>query len=71
LARTTSTAPSTIVASRFASGSRPTGGVSMMTQSKASRASLITRRMRLDVRPAIGSELGRPAGRIVSRSETR
>ena len=42
----------------------------MITQSNASRASSISRRMRLDVRPAIGSELGVPAGRIVSRGDT-
>ena len=47
-------------ASRLASGSRPTGGVSMITQSNMSRASSRSRRMRADVSPAIGSEFGRP-----------
>ena len=37
----------------------------MMTQSNASRASSISRRIRSEVRPAIGSDVGRPAGSIV------
>ena len=69
-ARTTSTAPSTIDASRCASGSSITGGVSRMTQSNVCRASSSSRRMRSDVRPAIGSELGRPAGSTASRGDT-
>ena len=42
----------------------------MMTQSNASRASSISRRMRSEVRPAIGSDARLPAGRSASRSET-
>ncbi len=65
-ALTTSSAASTIDASRFASGSRTSGGVSTMIQSKISRASSINCRMRGEVKPAIGSVMGRPAGSSAS-----
>ena len=42
----------------------------MMTQSNASRASSISRRMRSEVSPAIGSEIGLPAGSTASRCDT-
>src|SRR5688572_2837390 len=69
-ARTTSTTPSTIDDIRWASGSSITGGVSRITQSKDCRASSSRRFMRSEVRPAIGSELGRPAGSTARRVDT-
>ena len=51
----TRTAESTIADSRCASVSRPTGGVSTMTQSKFAAARSIICCMRPEVRPDIGS----------------
>ena len=67
-ARTTSSAPSTIVDSRLASASRPIGAVSTITQSKRAAPSCRISPMRAEVRPLIGSGSGRPAGSSVSVS---
>ena len=52
---------SIIAASRFASGSNATGGVSTITQSNCCAASARRRFIVSDTRPAIGSESALPA----------
>ena len=70
-APTTSSTPSTMPASRFASEIRPTGGVSTITQSKSRRAlrsMMVAHPVGGQTGHRVGS--GRPAGRTVRYGET-